>query len=100
MRAAERGQQPLWSPKGDRLIYRDGRRFHYVPVTTAQRFRSGSPSLFGEGPFVRTFAWNHSIAADGRLVVSVASPEQSERALKVVTGFSRELRRVAPARSP
>jgi dipeptidyl aminopeptidase/acylaminoacyl peptidase len=100
MRAAERGQQPLWSPKGDRLIYRDGRRFYYVNVTTAQRFRSGSPSLFGEGPFVRTFAWNHSIAVDGRLVVSVASPEQSERALKVVTGFSRELQRVAPARSP
>lgn len=66
-------------------------------MTTQNGFRGGSPALIGEGPFVRTFGWNHSIAADGRLVVSVASPEQSRRELKIVTGFSNELRRVAPA---
>ena len=94
--AAERGQQPLWSPRGDRLIFRDGRRFYEVPVSTAAGFHSGAPRLLAEGPFVRTFAWNHSIAPDGRLVVSVALPERSLRELVVVTGFDRELARIAP----
>ncbi|MBC7897151.1 MAG: hypothetical protein H7066_17160, partial [Cytophagaceae bacterium] len=46
---------------------------------------------------MRTFAWNHTIAGAGRLIVSVASPEQSRRELKVVTGLAEELTRVAPA---
>src|SRR5258707_14884398 len=31
---AERGQQPLWSRDGTRIIYRDGRRFYEIPVQT------------------------------------------------------------------
>jgi len=49
--------------------------------------------LIAEGPFVRTFAWNHSIAPDGRLAVVVALPERSLRELVVVTGLPGELGR-------
>jgi hypothetical protein len=58
----------------------------------------GSPRFVAEGAFVHTFAWNHSIAPDGRLAVVVARPESSLRELVVVTGFTGELRRVAPRR--
>jgi len=95
---AERGQQPLWSPQGDRVIFRDGRRFFDVGVSTTGGFSVGRPQVIAEGPFVRTFAWNHSIAPDGRLAVVVAFPERSLRELVVVTGLPGELGRVAPRR--
>jgi serine/threonine-protein kinase len=95
---AERGQQPLWSPRGDRVIFRDGRRFYEVSVSTTAGFSVGPPRFVAEGAFVRTFAWNHSIAPDGRLTVVVARPERSLRELVVVTGFHGELGRVAPRR--
>jgi len=94
----ERGQQPLWSPQGDRVIFRDGRRFFDVAVSTTGGFSVGRPQVIAEGPFVRTFAWNHSIAPDGRLAVVVAFPERSLRELVVVTGLPGELGRVAPRR--
>ena len=96
VRAIERGQQPLWSPDGRRLIYRDGRRFYQSAVIPGDRFRLGPSTLIGEGPFVRTFAWNHSIAKDGRLVVSVASPERATREIRMISGLPAELRRLAP----
>ena len=94
--AAERGQQPLWSPAGDRLIFRDGRRFYQVAVSTTNGFRTGPPQLVAEGAFVRTFAWNHSMAPDGRIAVLVALPERSRRDLGVISGFHRELTTIAP----
>ncbi len=93
---AERGQQPLWSPKGDRLIYRDGRRFFEIKVSPSGDLRPGPPTLIAEGPFVRIFAWNHSMAPDGRIVVVVALPEGTRRDLSVVTGFGQQLTRLAP----
>ena len=95
-RVAERGQQPLWSSDGKRLIYRDGRRFHEVAVTTTGGFRAGRPRLIAEGPFVRTFAWNHSLAPDGRLAVLLSAPGESTRELGVITGFDQRLRRLVP----
>jgi len=95
--AAERGVQPLWSPTGDRLMFRAGRRILEVEVSTANGFRTGAPRLIAEGPLVQTFAWNMAIGPDGRLAAVVALAERSRRELKVVTGLPTELARVAPA---
>lgn len=94
----QRGQQPLWSPDGRFLIYRDGRRFYEVPVSTENGFRAGLPRLVAEGPFVRTFAWNHSIAPDGRVVTLASVPGRSTRELGVITGFHGMLEQLAPRR--
>ena len=87
-RVAERGEMPLWTPKGDGLIYRDGSRYLRAPVTTAGGFRTGRPELLIEGSFLATFAWNHDIAPDGRLLVLLTSPEQQAGRLGVVAGFA------------
>jgi serine/threonine-protein kinase len=96
----ERGQQPLWSPDGRKLIYRDGRRFYEVPVNTTAGFRTGRPTLLAEGPFIRTFAWNHTIDPEGRVAALISSPGESTRELGVITGFDRELLRLAPVARP
>jgi WD40 repeat protein len=94
----ERGQQPMWRRDGRALVYRDGKRFFEVDVTTSAGLRTGPPRLFAEGPFIRTFAWNHSMAPDGRIVALVASPGDPPTALGVITGFQNTLQTMAPAR--
>ncbi len=94
-KVVERGVLPLWSPRGDRLFYRDGRRFYQVEVSTAGGFRTGPPSLFADGPFVRTFAWNYAVGPDGRLLVIVAAPDQRKNVLHVLTGLHTRLRSLA-----
>jgi len=95
---AERGEMPLWTPKGDGLVFRDGSRYYMAPVLTRKGFHAGRPRLLVEGPFLSTFGWNHDIARDGRLLVLLSSPEQEARTLGVITGFSSAIERVSPAR--
>jgi hypothetical protein len=94
---AERGQQPLWSPRGDALIYRDGPRYYRVPVSAGDGFRAGRPDLLAAGPFLSTFAWNHSISPDGRLLVLLNHPEVTAQRLGVITGFPAQVQRLVPA---
>ena len=93
---AERGQQPLWSPDGRQLIYRDGRRFYRVSIETAGTFRSGRPELLAEGPFIRTFAWNHTMGPTGQVAALIALPGDTTRELGVITAFDRYLAERAP----
>jgi serine/threonine-protein kinase len=84
---AERGQLPVWTPKGDALIYRDGSQYYRVHVSTTNGFRADRPQLLVQGPFLSTFAWNHAMSPDGRLLVLLNSPERQVATLKVITGF-------------
>ncbi len=92
---AERGQMPLWTPKGDGLIFRDGSRYYRAPISTTAGFHAGRPRLLVEGPFLSTFAWNHTISPDGRLLVLLGSPQQRAPTLGVITAFPYMVRRVA-----
>ena len=91
---------PLWTPKGDGLIYRDGSRYYQVPISIAGGFHAGRPSVLVEGSFLSTFAWNHSIGPDARLLVLLSSPEKTAQTLGVITAFSEMVDRVVHARSP
>jgi serine/threonine-protein kinase len=93
----ERGQMPLWTPDGTGLIYRDGSRYYRVSISTATGFRVGQPVLLAEGPFLSTFAWNHDIAPDGRVLVLLGSWDQDARSLGVITNFPRAVERVVQA---
>jgi hypothetical protein len=84
---AEQGQMPLWSPNGNAIIYRDGSRYYKVPISTTGGFHAGRAELVIEGSFLSTFAWNHDIAKDGRLLVLLSSPERQARNVAVITGF-------------
>jgi hypothetical protein len=91
-----RGEQPRWTSGGDRLIYRDGRRFFQVGLSTNRRSVLTSPRVLAEGPFVRVWSWSYDVAPDGRLLVVLGSPERSVSHVNVVSDFFSELNRLAP----
>ncbi len=95
---AERGQMPLWTPDGRAIVYRDGGRYLRLPVSVvAGRLVAGRPQLLAEGPFLATFAWNHDIHPDGRLVVLLRSAEREAHTLGVITGFPAAVERLVQA---
>jgi serine/threonine-protein kinase len=98
---AERGQQPLWMPDGKSLIYRDGRRFMQVGIdASGGGIRSTRPVLLAEGPFIRTFAWNHTMTPEGRIVALISTPGDNTRELGVITRFDEELKQRVPVARP
>ncbi|HWH03820.1 MAG TPA: protein kinase [Gemmatimonadales bacterium] len=84
---AERGQFPLWTPKGDAVVYRDGNRYYRSPITTAGGFRAGRAEVLAEGPFMGSFAWTNAISPAGRLLVLLSSPERESAFLGAITSF-------------
>ena len=75
----DRGQQPLWTADGSRLLYRDGRRFYEATVDGRggpAAFQSGRPRLIAEGSFLRTLGWTHTIGRDGRLAALISAPRR------------------------
>ncbi len=94
-----RGEQPKWSQAGDRLIYRDGRRFWEVEFSTANGdVELSAPRPLVEGPFNRPWSWSYDIAPDGRLLVVVGAQEGSVDHINVVTNFHSVLDSLAPRR--
>jgi serine/threonine-protein kinase len=81
----DQGNMPVWTPDGTGLIYRYAGRYYRVPISTSGGFHAGRATLFAEGPILSTFAWNHDIASDGRLLVLLNSPERTLNELRVVT---------------
>ncbi|HEX4560838.1 MAG TPA: serine/threonine-protein kinase [Gemmatimonadales bacterium] len=97
---AERGQFPLWTPRGDAVIYRDGSRFYRSPISTVGGFRAGRAEVLTEGPFLGSFAWTDAISPSGRLLVLLSSPERETRTLGAITGFPEIVRRNTPSKTP
>ncbi|HWZ28510.1 MAG TPA: serine/threonine-protein kinase [Gemmatimonadales bacterium] len=96
---AERGQFPLWSPRGDAVIYRDGNRYYETPISTAGGFRAGRARVVAEGPFLATFSWTDAISPTGRLLVLLSSPERDTRTLGAITSFPDIVERTAHSKT-
>ena len=50
--STEAGMEPLWSPKGNELFYRNSRKMMSVEITTAPSSSNGTPKVLFEGRFL------------------------------------------------
>ncbi|HKR08456.1 MAG TPA: protein kinase [Gemmatimonadaceae bacterium] len=91
------GEEPLWSPRGDRIVYRNGQQWMAVDVTTASGFNAGTPRVLFQGPYLNVPGWSHSFYPDGQRQLLLLGPqEQISKRLVAVTNWFAELRRLAP----
>ncbi|HET7225769.1 MAG TPA: protein kinase [Candidatus Eisenbacteria bacterium] len=92
---AESGRMPVWTPRGDALVYRDGEAYYRVPVGTSSGLHAGRPTRLLEGSFISTFSWNHAMSPDGRLLVLLTTPGRQADALRLITGFPALMKRTS-----
>jgi serine/threonine-protein kinase len=91
------GREPLWSPDGRELFYRNegGDRMFSVPIESKSPFAPGKPRLLFEGRY-DTFlgAINYDISPDGRRFLMTREYVPSR--LHIVFNWFEELKRLVP----
>jgi serine/threonine-protein kinase len=91
----EGGTEPMWSPDGRELFYRDGDRMISVPVTTSDEFQSEAPMLLFEGQFEEGYA----VDPEGQRFLMVQADPGALTRINVVLNWFEELRRLVPTDS-
>jgi hypothetical protein len=96
----EGGEEPVWTPDGQSVIYRDRQAWFAVDVSTTGAFRVQRPRLLFRGPFLQVPGASHDISADGRRQLVLLGPvAETTNRLVVVTNWFAEVQRLAqPAR--
>ncbi len=69
----EGGIQPVWSPAGGELFYREGDKMMVVAVEKGATFRSSKPKVLFEGSFATGFLHNpnYTVSPDGQRFVMI-----------------------------
>jgi serine/threonine-protein kinase len=100
--SAAGGRQPLWSPNGRELFYRDfSGAMMSVPVAAGTPFTSGHPKRLFEGADYSGSGASgggrtYDISRDGNRFLMVRYENQPENPLVVVVNWFEELKRLAP----
>ena len=96
----EGGGEPVWSPDGLELFYRNGSSMMAVAVQKEPRFTAGKPTVLFEGRYrglssaPRGYQY-YDISPDGRQFLMVKL-DQASSTINVVLNWSEELKRLVP----
>jgi len=87
------GSDPVWSPDGRELFYRNGLEAIAVPVETERTLRLGRPEMLFQGPYLKQ--WD--VTPDGKRFLMIRSPGGAEaaadrRTINIVTNWLEELK--------
>ena len=93
--STEGGEEPLWSPDGRELFYRNGPAWMVVPVQTTPDFSIGKPRQQFEGAYLQISGYSYDIAPDGKRFIMAKGVNQQTTTtqLNVVVNWVEELKR-------
>jgi serine/threonine-protein kinase len=91
------GEEPVWSPKGDELFYRNGQKWMAVAIGTEPEFVAAEPELLFEGNYLNLPGYSYDVTPDGlRFLLVMAKEEPATTQLNFVTNWFEELKRLVP----
>ena len=95
--SSEGGAEPIWSPNGRELFYRNEEKMMAVEVKTQPSFSAAPPRLVFEGRYEPALAFrpNYDVSADGQRFLMLQAIEQPPQ-LNVVQNWFEELKRRVP----
>ena len=93
------GEEPKWSPGGDKLYYSRGQTWFEVPVQTRAGFSFGRSQRIFSGRYLNVPGFGYDVFPDdsGFLVIEGAYQDSLVTELKALINFDQMLREVAPA---
>ena len=94
----EFGEEPIWSPDGKELFYRNRDKWMVVSISTEPEFVAGTSQVVFEGPYGNVPGLSYDVAPDGQrfLVLQPQYDDSQVRELHVVTNWFEELKRLVP----
>jgi serine/threonine protein kinase len=97
--STEGGTEPVWSPKGNELFYRNGDQMMVVAINTQVTFSATTPRVLFEGQYDPGLSLrpNYDVTPDGQRFVMVRAAQGSEQAqINLVQNWFSELKRLVP----
>jgi serine/threonine protein kinase/Tol biopolymer transport system component len=95
--STEGGEEPLWSAKGDELLYRNGEKWMAATVQTKPDFRAEAPRLLFENYFINVPGLSHYVSPDGRRQIMIQPVgQENPKQINVVLNWFAELKLRAP----
>lgn len=89
------GEEPVWTPDGKTVIYRDRQEWLAVDVSTTGPFRAGRPRVLFRGSFLQVPGVSHDVSPDGRRQLVLLGPAaETTHRLVVVTNWFAEVERL------
>jgi serine/threonine-protein kinase len=96
--STEGGMEPVWSPDGKALYYRDisGDRVMVVSFIAEPELSVGKPQLLFEGKYFAGTIWgrNYDIAPDGNRFIMITDEEQKQKLtqMNIILNWAEELK--------
>jgi hypothetical protein len=95
------GTEPLWSPDGRELFYRNSDQMLAVSISSTPSFTPGRPNLLFEGTYLRADRalpfTTYDVTADGQYFIMLQSTENAApRQINIVLNWAEELKRLVP----
>jgi serine/threonine-protein kinase len=95
------GEEPIWSPDGQTLFYRNGLKWMSVAIQTQPEFQPATPQVMFEGPYLNVSGVSYDVAPDGQhfmmLEENIKQPPTAY--VNVVFNWFEELKRRVPVGS-
>jgi Tol biopolymer transport system component len=92
------GEEPVWTPSGRQVIYRNGMTWWMVDViTTYGKIQPATPRLLFDGPYLNCRGPSFDIAPDGRLLLlKPITNDHTTAELVLIENWFEELKKLAP----
>jgi serine/threonine-protein kinase len=94
------GREPVWSPSGSELFYREGKKMMVSDIKPAPSFSAAKPRVLFEGEYEGPLASrpNFDISPDGKrfLMLQAVDHGQSSAEIKIVSNWFDEIKRRIP----
>jgi Tol biopolymer transport system component len=86
------GEEPIWSPKGDELFYRDGDRLLAVPVSIEPKVAAGKPQEAFRGSFLNVWGRSYDVGPDARRFLLLRSVAEEGHQPQLILNWFEELK--------
>jgi serine/threonine protein kinase/tetratricopeptide (TPR) repeat protein/WD40 repeat protein len=92
------GEEPLWTPEGDAIVYRSKTKWFRVPVSGESDLVAGTPELEFEGPYLNVdgISWRAHPTERKYLVLMSGNRAENATELRVIENFDELVKQRAP----
>jgi Tol biopolymer transport system component len=88
--SADGGTEPVWSPNGRELFYRNGNKMMVVNVSINPQFSASKPELLFSGWYATDrIAANYDISPDGQRFLMIKGEQTASTQIKIILNWAK-----------
>ena len=100
--STEGGEEPVWAPNGEELLYRNGEKWMVAEVHTGSDFSAKPPHLLFEAYFINVQGLSHYVSSDGKrqLMIKAQDQDPAPKSVSVILNLLEDLKHEEKEKKP